>query len=80
MQGNITHRVDEVPWSQTVRARRWPDGGAGPSWESPHGIPRGGDDPAPARQRYAGHDWAQRCEEGPAPSCAGPQQPLTGWR
>jgi hypothetical protein len=67
---------DAVQCSQTVRALRWPAGVACPSWASPQGSTRGGDDTEPAWQRDACHGCDQRFADRTDPIFAGPPQPL----
>src|SRR5215510_9512074 len=63
VQVNITTLIDDVQCSQTVRALRWPDGMAYPSWKSKHVITRGLDDTELARQRYAYHACHTRFDD-----------------
>lgn len=79
MQVNIKHLVDDVPWYQTVRELRWPDGVACPSCESKQVIKRGCDDTEPARQRYECHDGDQRFDDLTGTIFAGHHQPLKVW-
>jgi hypothetical protein len=76
VQGTMQPLGDAGQYEQTVRALRWPAGSACPSWASPQGSQRGGDDTAPARQRAACHGCDQRCADRTATIFAGPPQPL----
>ena len=79
MQVNSKHLLDAAQCSQTVRARRWPDGVTCPSCESKKVITRGVDDTAPARQRSECHDDDTRVDALTNTIFAGHHQPLKVW-
>jgi hypothetical protein len=71
--------IDDAQCFETVRARRWPDGGCCPAGQNVAVTKHGRDDTQPERQRDLGKSCGQRFDELTDTIVAGPHQPRRMW-